>query len=156
MIDQTKREPIVFNDLLYDHVYPHVHFILKAPNLSFNPIFLTSVILNCSSNRLRWGTKTRDPDKEAHNMTSHGVNVNDAHVEHVQKRQFKYYNLMVIGAMSFASMGMGYSASIIGTTLGESLFSIKTPFHHTGDYLELSDSLAMTKKSSTTFVPELL
>lgn len=42
----------------------------------------------------------------------------DVHVEHVQKRQFKYYNIMVIGAMCFASMGMGYSASIIGTTLG--------------------------------------
>jgi hypothetical protein len=42
----------------------------------------------------------------------------DVHVEHVQKRQFKYYNIVVIGAMCFASMGMGYSASIIGTTLG--------------------------------------
>ena len=42
----------------------------------------------------------------------------EAHVEHVHKRQYRYYNLMVIGAMSFASMGMGYSASIIGTTLG--------------------------------------
>jgi hypothetical protein len=44
--------------------------------------------------------------------------VGQVHVEHVQKRQFRYYNLMVIGAMCFASMGMGYSASIIGTTLG--------------------------------------
>ncbi len=42
----------------------------------------------------------------------------DVHVEHVQKIQFKYYNIVVIGAMCFASMGMGYSASIIGTTLG--------------------------------------
>ena len=42
----------------------------------------------------------------------------DIHVEHVHKRQFKYYNIIVIAAMSFASMGMGYSASIIGTTLG--------------------------------------
>jgi hypothetical protein len=42
----------------------------------------------------------------------------DVHVEHVHKRQFKHYNIMVIAAMCFASMGMGYSASIIGTTLG--------------------------------------
>jgi hypothetical protein len=43
---------------------------------------------------------------------------NEVHVEHVHKRQFKYYNIMVIAAMSWASMGMGYSGSIIGTTLG--------------------------------------
>jgi hypothetical protein len=42
----------------------------------------------------------------------------DIHVENVQKRQYKYYNIMVIAAMSFTSIGMGYSASIIGTTLG--------------------------------------
>jgi hypothetical protein len=42
----------------------------------------------------------------------------DVHIEHVHKRQFKHYNIMAIAAMCFASMGMGYSASIIGTTLG--------------------------------------
>jgi len=48
----------------------------------------------------------------------------DVHVEHVHKRQFKHYNIMVIGAMCFASMGMGYSASIIGTTLGINLVQV--------------------------------
>ncbi|PMD50042.1 general substrate transporter [Hyaloscypha bicolor E] len=46
----------------------------------------------------------------------------DVHIEHVHKRQFKHYNIMVIAAMCFASMGMGYSASIIGTTLAQPSF----------------------------------
>jgi hypothetical protein len=52
----------------------------------------------------------------------------DVHVEHVHKRQFRYYNIMVIGAMCFASMGMGYSASIIGTTLGILMMHSRTTF----------------------------
>jgi hypothetical protein len=51
-------------------------------------------------------------------MLSDKTSPEEVHVEHVQKRQYKYYNIMVIAAMSFASIGMGYSASIIGTTLG--------------------------------------
>lgn len=39
---------------------------------------------------------------------------------HVKGRQFRTYNILVVLAMSFASIAMGFSASIIATTLGES------------------------------------
>jgi hypothetical protein len=52
----------------------------------------------------------------------------DVHVEHLRKRQFKHYNIMVIAAMCWASMGMGYSASIIGTTLGTLVMHFWLPF----------------------------
>jgi hypothetical protein len=38
--------------------------------------------------------------------------------EHVKKRQFRPYNVLVNIFMGFGSVAMGYSASIIGTTLG--------------------------------------
>lgn len=38
--------------------------------------------------------------------------------EHVKKRQFRVYNVLVNILMGFGSITMGYSASIIGTTLG--------------------------------------
>jgi membrane glycosyltransferase len=37
---------------------------------------------------------------------------------HKQGRQFRTYNVLVIFAMSFASIAMGFSASVIATTLG--------------------------------------
>ncbi len=40
------------------------------------------------------------------------------HTEHVKKRQFQLYNVFVNVFMGFGSIAMGYSASIIGTTLG--------------------------------------
>ncbi|ERS95332.1 hypothetical protein HMPREF1624_08210 [Sporothrix schenckii ATCC 58251] len=43
-------------------------------------------------------------------------------VRHGKGRQFRAYNVMVIFAMSFASIAMGYSASIIGTTLAQPTF----------------------------------
>ncbi|CAK7212829.1 hypothetical protein SBRCBS47491_001597 [Sporothrix bragantina] len=43
-------------------------------------------------------------------------------VQHGSGRQFRMYNVMVIFAMSFASIAMGYSASIIGTTLAQPTF----------------------------------
>lgn len=70
------------------------------------------------------------------------------HVEHVQKRQFKYYNLMVIGAMCFASMGMGYSASIIGTTLGILKRSL---FFSISWTLRNSDLIELMQHSATIF-----
>lgn len=42
--------------------------------------------------------------------------------EHSNKRQFRTYNVLVILAMSVASISMGYSASIIGTTLAQPTF----------------------------------
>lgn len=41
--------------------------------------------------------------------------------EHVASRQFQFYNVAVILFMGCASVAMGYSASIIGTTLGRCL-----------------------------------
>lgn len=38
---------------------------------------------------------------------------------HVKGRQFRPYNIAVILTMAFASIAMGFSASIIATTLGE-------------------------------------
>jgi hypothetical protein len=46
------------------------------------------------------------------------IALEEVRVKHTKKRQFKLYNVLVILAMSFASIGMGYSASIIATTLG--------------------------------------
>ena len=40
----------------------------------------------------------------------------EIHVAHVKHRQFRLYNVLVIFAMAFASMAMGYSACIIATT----------------------------------------
>ena len=37
---------------------------------------------------------------------------------HTSRRQFRLYNVFMVLAMSFGSMGYGYSASIIATTLG--------------------------------------
>ncbi|KAK6373317.1 hypothetical protein LTS17_008337 [Exophiala oligosperma] len=42
--------------------------------------------------------------------------------EHVASRQFQFYNVAVILFMGFASVAMGYSASIIGTTLAQPTF----------------------------------
>lgn len=45
----------------------------------------------------------------------------EATVQHVHqqgKRQFRAYNVMVVFAMGLGSISMGYSASVIGTTLG--------------------------------------
>jgi hypothetical protein len=61
-------------------------------------------------------------------MLSDKTSPEEVHVEHVQKRQYKYYNIMVIAAMSFASIGMGYSASIIGTTLGTVFYNLPCVF----------------------------
>jgi MFS family permease len=44
------------------------------------------------------------------------------HGEHTTKRQFKAYNVLVILAMSFGSISMGYSGSVIGVTLGQPSF----------------------------------
>ncbi|OAA60210.1 General substrate transporter [Niveomyces insectorum RCEF 264] len=41
---------------------------------------------------------------------------------HTTKRQFRTYNLLVILAMAFGSVAMGYSGSIIGTTLAQPTF----------------------------------
>jgi MFS family permease len=38
------------------------------------------------------------------------------------KRQFRTYNVLVILAMSFGSIAMGYSGSVIGVTLGQPSF----------------------------------
>ncbi|KAK5017023.1 hypothetical protein LTR60_002122, partial [Cryomyces antarcticus] len=38
------------------------------------------------------------------------------------KREFNFYNLFMVLAMSFGSMGYGYSASIIATTLAQPTF----------------------------------
>lgn len=38
------------------------------------------------------------------------------------KREFRAYNILVIFAMAFASIAMGYSAAIIGTTLAQPTF----------------------------------
>lgn len=43
-------------------------------------------------------------------------------VQHGGGRQFRTYNVMVIFAMSFASIAMGYSANIISTTLAQPTF----------------------------------
>ena len=43
-------------------------------------------------------------------------------VQHTEKRQFKLYNVLVILAMSFGSISMGYSGSVIGVTLGQPSF----------------------------------
>lgn len=37
---------------------------------------------------------------------------------HTSRRQFRIYNVIMVLAMSFGSMGYGYSASITATTLG--------------------------------------
>ncbi len=42
---------------------------------------------------------------------------------HSNKRQFRPYNITVIFAMGFGSMAMGYSGSIIGTTLAQPTFN---------------------------------
>jgi len=48
------------------------------------------------------------------------MEVEDTNFHHVHKRQFTSYNLAVILAMcSTASVSMGYSASIIGPSLGK-------------------------------------
>ncbi|KAJ5621156.1 MFS transporter SP family sugar:H+ symporter [Penicillium lagena] len=44
------------------------------------------------------------------------------HVDYQSKRQFRTYNVMVIFAMGLGSISMGYSASIIGTTLAQPSF----------------------------------
>lgn len=41
---------------------------------------------------------------------------------HTAKRQFQAYNVLVILAMSFGSIAMGYSGSVIGVTLGQPSF----------------------------------
>lgn len=41
---------------------------------------------------------------------------------HTTKRQFRAYNVMVILIMSFGSIAMGYSGSVIGTTLAQPTF----------------------------------
>ena len=48
-----------------------------------------------------------------------GITLEEVHVAHTKKRQFRLYNVLVILGMAFASVGMGYSASIIATTLGQ-------------------------------------
>ena len=45
-----------------------------------------------------------------------GAITEEVHVAHVKHRQFRLYNVLVILAMAFGSMAMGYSASIIATT----------------------------------------
>ena len=45
---------------------------------------------------------------------------------HKEGRQMKTYNIVCIFIMAFASIAMGYSASIIATTLGKSLLSTET------------------------------
>lgn len=45
-----------------------------------------------------------------------------ARAGHLKGRQFRPYNIVVVLAMSFASIAMGYSASIIATTLGKIVF----------------------------------
>lgn len=44
--------------------------------------------------------------------------VEQALAGHSHGRQFRAYNIMVVLAMAFASIAMGWSASIISTTLG--------------------------------------
>ncbi|KFY14232.1 hypothetical protein V492_02761 [Pseudogymnoascus sp. VKM F-4246] len=41
---------------------------------------------------------------------------------HTRRRQFKFYNVLVILAMAFGSIAMGYSGSVIGVTLGQPSF----------------------------------
>ena len=51
--------------------------------------------------------------------------VEHASAGHVKGRQFRPYNILVVLAMSFASIAMGFSASIIATTLGKTFNSLK-------------------------------
>ncbi|KPI40804.1 Sugar transporter STL1 [Cyphellophora attinorum] len=44
---------------------------------------------------------------------------------HVDRRQFQWYNVAVILYMGIGSLAMGYSASIIGTTLAQTSFLLK-------------------------------
>jgi hypothetical protein len=47
---------------------------------------------------------------------------NGVHHARSKKVQFRGYNILVILAMSFGSIAMGYSGSIIGVTLGQTSF----------------------------------
>jgi MFS family permease len=42
--------------------------------------------------------------------------------KHTTHRQFRFYNVLVILAMAFGSIAMGYSGSVIGVTLGQPSF----------------------------------
>lgn len=48
-----------------------------------------------------------------------GQDHEDGQRGHVRGRQFRPYNIAVVLAMAFASIAMGWSASVIATTLGK-------------------------------------
>ena len=63
--------------------------------------------------------RDRSPDTHCGAVMAPAITLDHGQTEHSKRRQFRPYNVLVIFAMSFGSISMGYSASIIGSTLGK-------------------------------------